>query len=249
MGLSDYRTVLITGASSGIGRAVAEKLLGKGLTVHVAARRRERLDTLVSQGNCIVHELDVRDRTAVASAFGDLEIDILINAAGIGQKRVGLHELSPDQMEAVMETNVLGSMRVLRAILPGMVRRRRGHVVNIGSITGLHAMPGSTYGASKAAIHMLSQDLRLEVQGTGIRVSEICPGGTRSEFHALARDLEQSEIEKTMYSYAVLTPDDVADAIIYVLDAPARVDVTLLELMSTEQVLGGNAMVRVERPE
>lgn len=246
MPLSDYTAALVTGASSGIGLAVAQRLLGRGLTVHAVARRRDRLEALSANGDCVIHAVDIRDGAAVAAAFGALEIDILINAAGIGQKRVGLHELVPDQIDDVFETNVLGATRVLRAVLPGMVRRRRGHVVNIGSITGLHATPGSVYGASKAAIHMLSQDLRLEVQGTGIRVSEICPGGTRSEFHALARDIEQDEIERTMYSYSVLTPDDVTDAIVYVLDAPARVDVTLLELMSTEQVMGGNTMTRRE---
>jgi NADP-dependent 3-hydroxy acid dehydrogenase YdfG len=248
MPLTDYTSALVTGASSGIGRAVAERLLRRGLTVHAVARRRERLEALAGLGDCIIHALDIRDGAAVAEAFGAAEIDILVNAAGVGQKRVGLHELAPGQIDDVLETNVLGATRVLRAVLPGMVQRRRGHVVNIGSITGLHATSGSVYGASKAAIHMLSQDLRLEVQGTGIRVSEICPGGTRSEFHALARDIDQGEIERTMYSYDVLTPEDVTDAIVYVLDAPARVDVTLLELMSTEQVLGGNAMVRVEKP-
>ncbi|MEX2616934.1 MAG: SDR family oxidoreductase [Alphaproteobacteria bacterium] len=248
MPLTDYTSALVTGASSGIGLAVAQRLLGRGLTVHAVARRRDRLEALSAPGNCVIHAVDVRDGGAVAAAFGALEIDILVNAAGVGQKRVGLHELSPGQIDDVLETNVLGATRVLRAVLPGMVRRRRGHVVNIGSITGLHATPGSVYGASKAAIHMLSQDLRLEVQGTGIRVSEICPGGTRTEFHALARDLAQDEIDRTMYSYDVLTPADVTDAIVYVLDAPARVDVTLMELMATEQVPGGNAMVRREPP-
>lgn len=243
MSLNDYKTALVTGASSGIGWAVTRTLAAKGLIVHAAARRKERLEALARETSCIIHEVDVRDRTAVTSAFDSLEIDILVNGAGMGHDGVGLHNLAPEQIDAVLETNVLGTARVLRAVLPGMVSRKRGHIINLGSIAGHHAFPYAIYGASKAAIHMLSQNLRLELQGTGIRVSEICPGTTKTEFHAVGHGRDQGEIDKTWYDFNILTADDVADAIAYVLDAPARVDVTLLELMSTEQALGGGAVV------
>lgn len=243
MGLSDYKTALVTGASSGIGWAVTKMLSAKGLTVHAAARRADRLEALRTETGCIAHEVDVRDGAAVTAAFDNLDVDIVVNCAGMGHAVGGLHQLLPEQIEAVIETNFIGTSRVLRATLPGMVRRHRGHIVNIGSTTGLHAVPYAIYGASKAAIHMLSQDLRLELQGTGIRVSEICPGTTKTEFHAVGQGRDQNEIDKTMYDFDILTADDVADAVAYVLGAPARVNVSLLELISTEQALGGVSVV------
>lgn len=247
MSLGDYKCALVTGASSGIGRAVAVALAGRGLEVHATARRRERLAALADESGCIAHALDLRDRAAVQAAFEDLEVDIVVNSAGLGLGFSALYRAAPEDIEATLDTNVLGTARVLRAVLPGMVARRRGHVVNIGSIFGLHAIGSTVYGASKGAIHLLSQNLRLELQGTGIRVSEVAPGRAQTEFLEIAAGGDAARAAAMRADFEILTAADVADAVLYVLDAPWRVNVSLIELTATEQVPGGASIVPVSK--
>jgi NADP-dependent 3-hydroxy acid dehydrogenase YdfG len=237
MALSDYETALVTGASSGFGRAVATALAGHGLTVHAAARRGDRLEELAAETGCIAHVVDLRDATTVASAFHGLEVDVLVNNAGVGRGMASLTEAAPEDVEATLETNVLGTARVLHAVLPGMVERKRGHVVNIGSIFGLHALGSTLYGTAKGAIHLMSQNLRLELAGTGVRVTEICPGRGESEFLEKAWGAERAA--ELVAGIEILTAEDVAEAVIYALDVPWRVNVSLIELTPTEQIPGG----------
>lgn len=247
MSLADYRTALVTGASSGIGAAVSRALAARGLTVHAVARRADRLEALARQCGCTAHVLDLRDGAEVAAALSPLDVDIVVNSAGVGAGFAGLVKAEPAEIETTLDTNILGVARVLRALLPGMVARRRGHVVNIGSIFGLHVAEPTIYGASKAAIHLLSQNLRMELRGTGIRVSEVSPGRTKTEFHAVATGEPQSALEDTFFGFDVLTAEDVAEAVLYVLDAPWRVNVSLIELTATEQTPGGTSIVRAAR--
>ncbi len=241
MALEDYRTALVTGASSGIGAAVVEALTGRGVTVHAAARRKDRLEALATATGCVPLELDVRDTRAVHRKLGGMEVDILVNNAGMGRAFGEMFKADPEDIDATLETNVIGAVHVLRAVLPGMVERKRGHVVNIGSIAGLYPLVSAIYGASKGAIHLLSQNLRIELQGSAVRVTEICPGRVRTEFARVAFD-EAAEDE--MYTgFEVLLPEDVAGAILYALDAPWRVNVSTIEIVPTEQVLGGQAIV------
>ena len=247
MSLGDYSCALVTGASSGIGRAVAERLAERGLEVHATARRQDRLAALADETGCVAHALDLRDRAAVEAAFEDLEIDIVVNSAGIGLGFSALYRAAPEDIETTLDTNVLGTARVLRRVLPGMVARSRGHVVNIGSIFGLHAIGSTVYGASKGAIHLLSQNLRLELQGTGIRVSEVCPGRAATEFLEVAAAGDAARAAAMRADFEILTAADVADAVLYVLDAPWRVNVSLIELTATEQVPGGASIVPVSK--
>lgn len=246
MGLADYRTALVTGASSGIGAAVATALAARGLTVHAAARRRERLDELAAVTGCIAHAVDVRDRTAIHATFASLEVDILVNSAGIGLGFSGLHLAEPADIEATLETNVLGTAQVLRAVVPGMVERRRGHLVNIGSIFGLYPIGSVVYGASKGAIHLMSQNLRLELAGTGLRVTEICPGRTNTPFlESSAGDPVRAK--QLASGFDIINAEDVSDAVLFALEAPWRVNVSLIELTATEQIPGGNSIAPVVR--
>ncbi len=247
MSLDDYRVALVTGASSGIGRAVAERLAGRGLEVHAVARRVDRLQALAAATGCTAHALDLRDGPAVARAFEGLDVDIVVNSAGLGLGFSALYKAAPEDIEATLETNILGTARVLRGVLPGMVARRRGHVVNIGSIFGLYPIGSTVYGASKGAIHLMSQNLRLELQGTGIRVSEVSPGRAQTEFLEIAAGGDQARAAAMRDDFEILTAEDVADAVLYVLDAPWRVNVSLLELTATEQVPGGASIVPVAR--
>jgi NADP-dependent 3-hydroxy acid dehydrogenase YdfG len=247
MSLDDYRSALVTGASSGIGRAVAVALAGRGLEVHAGARRRDRLDALVAETGCIAHLLDVRDGAAVEAALEDLEVDIVVNSAGVGLGFSALYKAAREDMEATLETNVLGTARVLNAVLPGMVARKRGHVVNIGSIFGLHAIGSTVYGASKGAIHLMSQNLRLELQGSGVRVSEVCPGRAQTEFLEIAAAGDRARAAAMRDDFEILTAEDCADAVLYVLDTPWRVNVSLIELTATEQAPGGASIVPVSK--
>ena len=245
MALEDYKTALVTGASSGIGAAVVRALGARGLTVHAAARRGERLEALAEETGCVPVVLDLRDTGSLYQALGAIEVDVLINNAGLGRGFEALFTVRPEDISATLETNVLAAVHVVRATLPGMVERKRGHIVNIGSIAGLYPIKSSLYGASKGAVHLLSQNLRVELQGSGVRVTEICPGRVETEFFEIA--LGEEAARKAYEGFEVLVPDDVADAILYALDAPWRVNIGCIELTPTEQYVGGVTIAPVEQ--
>ncbi|MCG8692663.1 MAG: SDR family oxidoreductase [Minwuiales bacterium] len=246
MALKDYRTALVTGASSGIGAATVAALTDRGIKVHAVARREDRLEKLAEATGCTTHVLDLRDTEKIYETFADQEIDILINNAGLGRGYESFFVTDPKDIDLTLETNVTAALHVVRATAPGMVQRRRGHIVNIGSIAGLYPIKFSLYGASKGAVHLLSQNLRLELQGTGVRSTEICPGRVETEFFLGAFDDEQAR-RAFVEGYEILKAADIADAILYALDAPWRVNVASIELTPTEQTTGGATITPVER--
>ncbi len=245
MALEDYKTALVTGASSGIGLAVVTALRARGLTVTAVARRAERLEALAQETGCTPLVLDLRDTEALYDALGGLEVDILVNNAGLGRGSEALFQVRPEDIDTTLGTNVVAALHVVRALAAGMVARQRGHIVNIGSIAGLYPIKSSLYGASKGAIHLLSQNLRVELQGSGVRVTEICPGRVETEFFQIAVG---EEAAKEAYSgFEILVPEDVADAILYALDVPWRVNVGTIELTPTEQYAGGVTIAPVAK--
>ncbi|SFF25162.1 Short-chain dehydrogenase [Fontimonas thermophila] len=203
--------VLITGCSSGIGRALAQAFHARNWQVYATARNREALQPLAAQGMHIA-ALDVTDGASIASLVRLLEqqgvaVDMLINNAGYGQMGP-LAELDEEALRAQFETNVIGLMAVTRALLPGMIARRRGCIVNIGSVSGILVTPfAGAYCASKAAVHALSAALRMELAPFGIRVVTVQPGAIRSEFGANATRVLPESISKA----SIYAP--VADAI------------------------------------
>jgi NADP-dependent 3-hydroxy acid dehydrogenase YdfG len=239
MALGDYSSALVTGASSGIGAAVVERFRERGLTVHALARRQERLDALAEKTGCVPHALDVRDTSRVFEVISGLDADIVVNNAGLGRGFGKLHEAALEDIDTTIDTNVRAAIHVLRASLPGMLSRNRGHVVNMSSVAGLYPMASSIYGASKGAVHRLSQDLRIELGGTRVRLTEICPGRVATEFFDAAIDDPETRSAVKDTGINELTSDDIADAVIYAVDAPWRVNVSLIELQQTEQVFGG----------
>ena len=188
MTLSDYRVAVVTGASSGIGKATVEVLCSKGLEVHAVARRSDLLTDLAERTGCLPCVLDIQETTALNNFFASLEVDILVNNAGLGRVGSSLAELESVDIDRVLSTNVTAALHSVKAVLPGMKDRECGHIVNVGSMAGLYPYPSSLYGASKGALHVLSMDLRLELQGTGVRVTEVCPGRVRTEFYDVAID-------------------------------------------------------------
>ncbi|MFO1350218.1 MAG: SDR family oxidoreductase [Gammaproteobacteria bacterium] len=246
MALSDYKTALVTGASSGIGAAAVQALAARGVQVYAAARRRERLDALAAATGCQPILLDICDSAAVYRALGGLEIDILVNNAGLGRGIFGLIQATPEDVDVTIATNVTALFHVLKAVASGMVERKRGHIVNIGSVAGLYPIVSSIYGASKGAVHLLSQNLRLELRGSGVRVTEICPGRVGTEFFDVAVDDPATRAKVKTTGIQDLQPQDIADAILYAVAAPWRVNVSTIEIVPNEQAFGGLHFTPVE---
>ncbi len=242
MALSDYKTALVTGASSGIGEDCVRRLCAKGITVYAAARRQEKLAALADETGCQTLVLDVRDKASIYTQLKNLEIDILINNAGLGRGFEALFEADPEDIQTTLETNVIGAAHVIRAVGEGMVKRNRGHVVNIGSVAGLYPINSSVYGSSKGAIHAMSQNLRIELKGKRIRVTEICPGRVATNFFNIAVD-DPEKSAKAFEGFEALQVGDISDAILYALDAPWHVNIGTIELSPTEQTFGGMEIV------
>lgn len=247
---------LITGASSGIGAATAVRLVRAGYHVHAAARRRDRLDTLAQSvrddagGQLTPHSLDVTDSAALTelvSAIGTL--DVLVNNAGLGRMDENLANSSVEDITATVNTNVTASMVAASAVLPSMIEKCQGHIVNVGSMAGLYPLAAASYGASKGAIHLLSLNLRMELRGTGVRVTEICPGRVATEFYDVAISDPEKRSAVQDSGVTEVTADEVADAIVYALNVPPHVNINRIELQPTEQTYGGSQFDPVRRPE
>ncbi len=239
MALADYGSALVTGASSGIGAALVRRLCAHGLTVHAVARRQQRLEALAEETGCVGHVLDLRDTPRLSQVIGGLDADIVVNNAGLGRGFGKLHEARAEDIDTTIDTNVRAAIHVLRVSLPGLLSRNRGHIVNMSSVAGLYPMASPVYGASKSAVHQLSQNLRLELAGSRVRLTEICPGRVSTEFFDAAIDDPDKRAAVKNTGINELTAQDIADAVIYALDAPWRVNVSLIELQPTEQVFGG----------
>ncbi len=242
-GLPDGALCLVTGASRGIGQAVAESLLRKGHRVICAARGRARLeDVFASFGTqALIFPLDVTDAAAVAALPDSLpegwrEIDVLVANAGsdVGGRR-NFVEADMADMAATVETNVTGLMRVCHAILPGMQARGRGHLVTLGSIAGLETYAsGTAYNASKYAVRAFTQALRKDLKQSPIRITEILPGMVRTGF-AEARFHGDAERAKDFYDSfpATLAAEDIAAAVLYALEQPPHVNVAQIVVTPT----------------
>jgi 3-hydroxy acid dehydrogenase / malonic semialdehyde reductase len=238
--------VLITGASSGIGAACARIFAGAGVKLILAARRLERLQQLVESLNVTslqVHllQLDVCDRAAVESAISTLpaswsNIDILINNAGLSRGLDKLHEGSFQDWEEMIDTNVKGLLYLTRYIVPGMVSRGRGHVVNLGSIAGHQTYPGgNVYCATKAAVRAISEGLKQDLLGTPIRVTSVDPGMVETEFSDVRFHGDIERAKKVYQGVTPLTPDDIADVIFFCATRSPHVNINEVVLMPVDQ--------------
>jgi 3-hydroxy acid dehydrogenase/malonic semialdehyde reductase len=241
------KLAFITGASAGIGLAVAKRFAAEGANLALWARREERLERIASElegrfgvsVNC--DGVDVRDRDAVnAAAARMLAVvgtpDILLNNAGLAAGFSKTQDGDPDDWDRMIDTNVKGLLYVTRAILPKMVERGTGHVVNLGSLAGLQVYPmGNVYNASKFAVKALTEAINLDVLGTRIRVSGIEPGHVRTEFADVRFEGDQSRVDKVYEGFTPLSPDDVADVISYVVNAPENVNILDVVMVSTAQ--------------
>jgi 3-hydroxy acid dehydrogenase/malonic semialdehyde reductase len=241
------RRALITGASAGFGAACAHAFAGAGADLELWARRGDRLDE-VRRAVAAAHKveinaraIDVRDRDAVREAVQDMygaghHVDILVNNAGLAAGMDPIHEGDYDDWDAMIDTNLKGLLNVTREIIPHMVARNAGHVINIGSVAGYIPYPrGNVYSATKFAVRGLTESMNIDMYGTNVRVSSVDPGAAETEFSLVRFHGDEARASKVYDGFMPLTAEDVADAVLYVAGAPAHVNITKLIMMPTAQ--------------
>jgi NADP-dependent 3-hydroxy acid dehydrogenase YdfG len=239
------KLALVTGASSGIGAACARRFAAEGARLALWARRRERLAALADElraahGTAVrTAVVDVRDRAAVEAAATALAAeppDILLNNAGLAAGMDPLQSGDPDDWERMIDTNVKGLLWVSRAVLPHMLARGTGHVVNIGSTAGHWVYPrGNVYNATKFAVRALTEGMNLDVAGTAIRVSSVDPGYVETEFSEVRFHGDRDKAKATYRGFTPLRAEDVADAVTYIVTLPPHVNVFEVVIMPTAQ--------------
>lgn len=241
------RTVLITGGTAGIGAASARAFAGAGarlvLTVRNVERGRQLLEELRAAHGTEGHlvELDVRDAAAVAERLGNLpgewaEVDVLVNNAGLGRGTDPVWEGNTEEWDEVLDTNVKGLLYSTRAILPGMVARGRGHVINIGSVAGHEVYPGgAVYCASKHAVDAITRGLRMDLLGTGVRVSTVDPGMVETNFSVVRFRGDAGRAKHVYRDMTPLTAEDIAECVLWCATRPPHVNIDEIILKPTEQ--------------
>ncbi|WP_028387931.1 SDR family oxidoreductase [Legionella fairfieldensis] len=246
--------VLITGASSGIGRACAQLFAQQGAKLILCARRQERLETIAKalydlhHTHCLPLVLDVRNQSEVENTLNNLplewqSIDILINNAGLALSSDPIQQGSFTNWDIMIDTNIKGLLYVTRHLLPGMLARKRGHIINIGSIAGRDCYPnGNVYCATKHAVKALSKAMRLDLMGSPIRVTEIAPGAVETEFSEV-RWNDKDKAKAFYQDFDPLLAEDIADAAYYCATRPLHVDIAEILIMPTAQA-AGNAIYR-----
>ncbi|GHD58254.1 SDR family oxidoreductase [Jeongeupia chitinilytica] len=245
--------VVVTGASAGFGQAIARRFVAEGHRVVATARRIDRLEALAAElgPTLLPLQLDVTDRDAVAAAFAVLPtnfaaVDLLVNNAGLALGLEPAQRADLDDWERMIDTNIKGLVYCTRALLPGMVERGRGHVVNLGSTAGEWPYPGgNVYGATKAFVHQLSYNLRADLLGTPVRVTNVEPGlcgGT--EFSNVRFHGDDAKASAVYQNVQPLTADDIADTVYWVASRPAHVNINNIQLMPVCQANGPLAVHR-----
>jgi len=236
--------VLITGATAGFGEAMTRRFIKEGHRVIATGRRGDRLKALQNDlgSNVYTLMLDVRSREAVTRAIASLpsdwsEIDVLVNNAGLAAGVNVAQTADLDDWDTMVDTNIKGLLYITRAVLPGMVARDRGHIVNIGSTAGSYAYAGgNVYGASKAFVRQFSLSLRSDLHGTRVRATDVEPGLVGGTEFSTVRFAGDTEKAAKMYENAdALIPDDIAETVYWVTSLPARVNVNTVEVMPVSQ--------------
>jgi serine 3-dehydrogenase len=241
-------TVLITGATAGIGMAAARRFAEAGWNIVAIGRRRERLDALVAElgaDRVRALELDIRDIAAIEAAAAEIgPVDLLLNNAGLASAMQPLQEADWDGLETVIETNVVGLVALTRALLPGIVARR-GAIINMSSVAATYPYRGgAVYGASKAFVRQFSLDLRSDLHGTGVRVTSIEPGMVETEFTLVRTGGDQAASDALYADMDPMTADDIAGTIFWVATLPPHLNINAIELMPVSQSFAGFQVAR-----
>ena len=241
---NNYKTALVTGASSGIGEATVHLLVKNNIKVYALARRKNKLNQLTKKTGCTPIVMDIRDSKSLEK-LKKYEIDILVNNAGLGRGFTKIFNTKSKDINTTIDTNVNALLQLLRCITPNMVKNKRGHIINIGSIAGLYPLSSSVYGGSKGAVHLINQNLRIELSGTGVRCTEINPGRVATEFFDVAFD-NAKDRKKMTTGLTILKSNDIAECILFAINAPAHVNVSMIEVTPTEQTPGGVIIEKIK---
>ena len=247
------KTILITGATAGFGQAMAHRFAAEGWNLVITGRRAERLEELkATLAPAKVHTLayDVRDREACEQAVKSIPdefaaIDVLVNNAGLALGLEPAQACNLDDWEAMIDTNIKGLTYMTRAILPGMVERNRGHVVNLGSVAGTYPYPGGNcYGGTKAFVNHFSKNLRADLLGTKVRVTNIEPGLCETEFSVVRFKGDKAAADKVYEGTQPITPEDIAECVFWTTNLPPHVNINALEVMPVQQAFSPFAISR-----
>ena len=223
---------------------MVERFRREGIEVHAVARSADALADLAKRTGCTVHAMDVTDTAGLARLAGEIEFDILVNNAGVDRPKSFLNAEDGD-IDLLIDVNLRAVLHLCRLIVPGMVARDRGHVVNISSIAGAYNFGGnSTYHATKAAVSMLSRQLRIDAFGRRVRVTEICPGRVATDIFAHVHGDSPEIRERFIDGFELPEAADIADAIAFAVAAPVAVNVGHMEITPTLQVPGGLSTAR-----
>lgn len=243
------KTILITGATSGFGAASARRFSAEGWQLILTGRRTERLEQLQEELGRSVRStisLDVRDRQQVIEKFGNLQdVDLLLNNAGLAQGLEPAWDTNLDDWDTMVDTNIKGLMYCTRTLLPKMVERNSGHIINISSTAGRWPYPGgNVYGASKAFVQQFSRNLRTDLIGKNVRVTDIAPGMSKSEFSTVRFKGDDERAAKIYAGTKYMQPEDIAGMVWWVANLPAHVNINYLEAMPVTQSWGPLAIHR-----
>jgi len=238
------KTVLITGATAGFGQAMARRYAAEGWKIVITGRRAERLEALQSElAPAPVHTLcfDVQDKSAIDTALAGLpdefaEIDVLVNNAGLALGLDPAQSCDLADWETMIDTNIKGLLYMTRAVLPGMIERTRGHVVNLGSVAGTYPYPGGNcYGGTKAFVNHFSKNLIADLLGTPIRVTNIEPGLCESEFSVVRFGGNADKAAGVYEGTEPILPDDIAEIVYWTTALPPHININSLEVMPVDQ--------------
>ena len=245
--MTAYRTALVTGASGGIGQATVSELVRMGLHVHALALADNALDTMRQLDSVTVHGVDVRDTAALIDVLTGLDVDVLVNNAGI------IGDLKPVQQsdcavaDALIDVNLRAAVHTTLALLPGMVRRNLGHIVFTGSIAATRPTANTAvYSATKAALNAFADGLRIDLHGAAVRVSVLAPGRVETSLYDQAMGGHDVAVARLYSGATAIQPAEVASLVSMALTMPAHVDVTRIEVVPTMQVFGGSTISEIE---
>ncbi len=239
------RIVFITGASSGIGEATAKAFAAEGAKLILTARRKDRLDTLAASLGvpCLTIKLDVTDRKAIEAAVQGLPaewqaIDVLVNNAGLAKGASKYQDYSLDDVDEMIDANIKGVMYCTRLIVPGMIARNRGHIINMGSVAGHYAYQnGTVYCATKAAVKSMTEAMKQDLLGTPVRITSVDPGLVETEFSVVRFNGDAERASKVYEGVKPMNGDDIAEMIVFAATRPEHININFMVIMSVYQSL------------
>lgn len=242
-----YKTALITGAASGIGLSILKKLSKNNLKIYALDKNKKTLIKICKETNSIPIHLDLFDVDLLYSTLSKLNVDILVSNAGIGNGIMGLLKSSKKDISNSTKINLESVLHLLKILVPKMLKKRNGHIFLIGSIAGLYPTDSVIYSSQKTAIHKIAQSLRIELSGSRVKVTEICPGRTKTSFGN--KIFSNKKLQKNfMNSFQVLDPEDISNAVYFSLNTKWKTNISLIEILPTEQSPGGIPIFPVKDP-